>query len=114
MRWHRVGRRSIPSAAASVREGLDEMFTINRLEVPEQLGRALSSTNAIESTFKWDTQSHPPYHPLARRSNGASLGRCRSAHHREELPTDQGLPIAACPRECLEETDHLDQTEEEI
>jgi putative transposase len=43
--------KKYPSAAASVREGLDEMFTINRLGVPEQLSRALSSTNAIESTF---------------------------------------------------------------
>jgi transposase-like protein len=40
-----------PSAAASLREGLEEMFTINRLGLPEQLCRGLSSTNAIESTF---------------------------------------------------------------
>lgn len=40
-----------PSAAASLREGLEEMFTINRLGLPQQLCRGLSSTNAIESTF---------------------------------------------------------------
>lgn len=43
--------KSHPGAAASVREGLQECFTINRLGVPASLCRALASTNAIESTF---------------------------------------------------------------
>lgn len=43
--------KSHPGAAASVREGLAECFTINRLGVPASLCRALASTNAIESTF---------------------------------------------------------------
>jgi len=38
-----------PSAAASVLEGLDEMFTINRLELPAMLRRCLGTTNVIES-----------------------------------------------------------------
>ena len=38
-----------PSAAESLREGLEEMFTINRLELPSQLRRCLASTNIIES-----------------------------------------------------------------
>ena len=38
-----------PSAAASLREGLAEMFTINTLELPSSLRRCLSSTNVIES-----------------------------------------------------------------
>jgi len=37
------------SAAASLREGLDEMFTINRLGLPPELRRCLGSTNVIES-----------------------------------------------------------------
>ena len=41
--------REYPSAAASLREGLDEMFTINRLGLPPELRRCLGSTNAIES-----------------------------------------------------------------
>jgi len=40
-----------PSAAASVREGLDEMFTINELGLPATLRRCLGSTNIIESGF---------------------------------------------------------------
>jgi putative transposase len=38
-----------PSASNSLLEGLEEMFTINRLELPSQLRRCLGSTNIIES-----------------------------------------------------------------
>ena len=43
--------RRHPSAAASLREGLAEMFTVNRLHLPVLLSRSLCSTNAIESSF---------------------------------------------------------------
>ena len=39
-----------PSAAASLREGLDETFTINRLDLPASLRRCLGTTNLIESS----------------------------------------------------------------
>ena len=38
-----------PSAAASLLEGLEECFTINRLDVPPSLCRCLATTNIIES-----------------------------------------------------------------
>ena len=38
-----------PSAAASLREGLEELFTINRLGLPPQLRRCLATTNIVES-----------------------------------------------------------------
>lgn len=38
-----------PSAAESLLEGLTEMFTINRLDLPSPLRRCLASTNIIES-----------------------------------------------------------------
>ena len=41
--------REYPTAAASLREGLAEMFTVNRLGVSPSLARCLSSTNIIES-----------------------------------------------------------------
>jgi len=41
--------REYPSAAASLMEGLEECFTINRLEVPPSLHRCLATTNIIES-----------------------------------------------------------------
>ena len=41
--------REYPSAAASLREGLEETFTINRLELPPSLRRCLATTNLVES-----------------------------------------------------------------
>ena len=43
-------QRDWPSAAGSLREGLDEMFTINRLSLPGSLRRCLATTNLIDST----------------------------------------------------------------
>jgi putative transposase len=40
-----------PSAAAALREGLDETLTVMRLDLPESLERVLSSTNLIENLF---------------------------------------------------------------
>jgi len=40
-----------PSAAESLREGLEETLTLHHLEVPGLLRRSLSSTNLIESCF---------------------------------------------------------------
>ncbi len=41
--------RDHPQAAASLREGLRETFTINRHDVPPSLHRCLATTNIIES-----------------------------------------------------------------
>ena len=41
--------REHPSAAASLREGLDDMFTVRRLGASDRLARSLSCTNSIES-----------------------------------------------------------------
>jgi len=38
-----------PSVMASLLEGLEEMFTINRLDLPSDLRRCLGTTNIIES-----------------------------------------------------------------
>lgn len=57
---HEAGKRKLlklaesydqqyPSVANSLREGLDEMFTVSRLGVPDSLARSLVSTNIIES-----------------------------------------------------------------
>ena len=42
--------RDQPSAAASLREGLPEMFTINQLGLPPRLRKCLGTTNVIDST----------------------------------------------------------------
>lgn len=41
--------RQWPSAAGSLREGLSEMFTINRLGLPGELRRCLGTTNLIDN-----------------------------------------------------------------
>jgi transposase-like protein len=41
--------RDWPSAAGSLREGLDELFTINRLGLPSELRRCLGTTNLIDN-----------------------------------------------------------------
>jgi len=51
--------REWPSAAASLREGLSELFTINRLGLPATLRRCLGTTNLIDSAhsaFRQRTQ----------------------------------------------------------
>jgi putative transposase len=42
--------RDYPDAAASLLEGLEECFTINRLELSPTLDRCLATTNVIESS----------------------------------------------------------------
>jgi len=46
-RWYEMEDR--PDVAASLREGLEETFTINRLGLPSTLGRCLATTNIIEN-----------------------------------------------------------------
>jgi putative transposase len=43
--------REYPSAAASLLEGLEEMFTVNRLGLPKAFHRCLCTTNVIESPY---------------------------------------------------------------
>ena len=43
-------QRDWPDAAASVQEGLDEIFTVNRLGLPASLRTCLTTTNIIDST----------------------------------------------------------------
>jgi hypothetical protein len=42
--------RDWPSASGSLREGLGELFTINRLGLPSQLRRCLGTTNLIDNS----------------------------------------------------------------
>jgi putative transposase len=42
--------REWPSAAGSLREGLDELFTINHLGLPSELRRCLGTTNIIDNS----------------------------------------------------------------
>ena len=65
--------REYPSAASSLLEGLDEMFTINRLGLPGTLRRSLGSTNAIESPYSRRQEQDRSCNSLAGWADGASL-----------------------------------------
>jgi transposase-like protein len=52
--------RDYPSAAASLMEGLEECFTINRLDAPPSLPRCLATTNVNrESPFRRSSTDAP-------------------------------------------------------
>lgn len=70
--------RSHPSAAASLREGLDEMFTIKRLGLPDTLCRCLGSTNIIESEH---SSVRRPSRRVSHWQSGAMALRWAAAAH---------------------------------
>ena len=83
--------RDYPSAAASLLEGLEECFTINRLGVPPSLLRCLATTNIIESP-------HAGVRIQTRRVTHWQNGKMVLAldglglhQNREELQQDHGL-----------------------
>ena len=84
-------QRDWPDAAASVREGLDEIFTVNRLGLPASLRTCLTTTNIIDST-------HSGIRQRTRRvtnwKNGEMALRWSAVAFRgdgEELPTHHRL-----------------------
>ena len=44
-----------PSASESLKEGMEELLTVHRLEIPSLLRKSLHSTNPIESMFSQTT-----------------------------------------------------------
>jgi putative transposase len=79
--------RDQPSAAASLREGLHEMFTINRLDLPPRLRKCLGTTNVIDST-------HSGVREKTRRvtnwKNGAMALRWAAASFASSATTNSG------------------------
>ena len=103
--------RDHPSAAASLREGLSEMFTINRLGLPPRLRKCLGSTNLIDSTHSGVRQKT---RRVTNWKNGAMALRWAAGlvrGDREELPPHHRLrpaldaqspprrPRTSCPNE---------------
>ena len=84
--------RECPDAAASLREGLAEMFTINRLGLSPALCRCLCSTNLIESPHRGVRLRTRRICRWRDRRNGAPLGSGRVSDHREEFSQDPRLP----------------------
>lgn len=89
--YHVVGKED-PSAVTSLREGLAEMFTVNRLGLSPNLARCLVSTNIIESPrsgVRLRTRK------VCRWREGKMVlrwTRRRAAHDGEEFSQDYELP----------------------
>ena len=83
--------RDQPSAAASLREGLPEMFTINQLGLPPRLRKCLGTTNVIDSTHSGVRTEDAPRDQLEERSHGLEVGRSLLHRDREELPSNRRL-----------------------
>ena len=86
-----------PSAAASLLEGLEECFTINRLDLPPSLHRCLATTNIIESP-------HAGVRIQTRRvthwQNGKMVLRWMASafiRTRKEIQQDHGQPRSVGP-----------------
>ena len=86
--------RDYPAAAASLREGLEDCFTINRLDVPPSLHRCLATTNVIESPHSGRRCARAAQSSRWRRrkSYGETLDGVGLPGYRKELPQDHGLP----------------------
>ncbi len=61
-----------PTAANSLREGLEETLTLHRMRVPEQLRKSLNTTNCIESIL---AQVQQYTQRVDRWRNGAQIQR---------------------------------------
>jgi putative transposase len=83
-----------PSAAASLREGMDETLTVLRLGVPPTLARTLRSTNAIESMISI-CRELTQRKALARRVDGAALVRRGDGRGRQAVSPRQRAPAPA-------------------
>jgi transposase-like protein len=67
-----------PDAASSLREGLEEMFTINRLKLPAKLCRCLGSTNIIENA---QSSVRRPTRRVTNWQDGSMVLRWAAASH---------------------------------
>ena len=78
-----------PDAAASLREGLEEMFTVARHGAAAILRRSLSNTNNIESMISTARTTTSHVKKLARRGHRKAVGRRRHARSPRIVPAHQ-------------------------
>lgn len=88
-----------PDAAASLREGLAETFTVNRLGLPASLRRCLGTTNVIESPNSTVRQK---IGRVKRWGDGPALDGLRVPGFGEILPPLDGLSTPLDARSLLE------------
>lgn len=87
--------RTHPSAAASLREGLDETLTVLRLGVPPTLARTLRSTNCIESMISVCREHAGNVKRWRDGRDGAALVRRRDGRGRQAIPPGERPPAPA-------------------
>ena len=78
-----------PDAAASLREGLDDMFTVRRLGINGRLAASLTNTNCIESMISI-ARHDPQRETVAGRQDDQTVVRGRDAQRRTQVPSAQG------------------------
>ena len=76
-----------PDAAASLREGLEDMFTVRRLGVGGTLAATLTTTNCIESMISIAKRTTRQSHEVEGRLDEEALGRRRHARSRALVST---------------------------
>jgi putative transposase len=82
-----------PSAAASVREGLDETLTVLTLNLSDRLRQSLATANAIDSLISRSRHVKRECETAAWRTDGVAMDRGRHSRSGEGLPpteTSQG------------------------
>lgn len=87
--------REHPGAAASLREGLDETLTLQRLGIRGALFRTLQSTNTIENPQRHECLLHEKHEALARRLDDRTVDCRRPRSRAAPLPCDPGLQRVA-------------------
>jgi putative transposase len=80
-----------PSAAESVREGLEETLTVLTLKLSPRLRRSLATTNAVESLMSRTRWVKRKRQTLARGTDDASLDGRRHPRSREGFPSSEGI-----------------------
>jgi len=106
--------RTHPSAAASLREGLEDTLTITRLGVSDTLKRTLQSTNPIESMFdtvRTTQRNVKRWRQGDMRQRWTAAGMLEAEHHFRRVKGYRDLPklTAAIQRE-LQPTTPTEET----
>lgn len=88
-----------PSAAGSLREGLEDTLTLHRLGVSEEPSKYESDRECSEC----DRDRHGPCQALARRRHASSVDRSRAVDGQETIPPHswlrQDVQASRCPRD---------------
>ena len=82
--------RDWSGVAGSILEGIEEILTVTRLGLPQQLRRSLACTNIIENMMATVRARLPEREALALGVHGLALDRCRYAGSRQRFPTAEG------------------------